>query len=163
MPELDWNEDPDGPYFTDKRAWDGYGALVLWATYEELPHAKRRETAEGWEKDSAYVTNRTNPKPRYQHLVAATEIWLPVDFPNPIRTLDGIGNNIVLGASVRLVSELRELNQRTWAATDAEISQWRYDGAVYGAPLESSARFAFSVFFELSRQSITRQLPMKLD
>jgi hypothetical protein len=163
MPDLDWNEDPDAPYFTDKPAWDCYGALVLWAAYEELPDAKRRETAEGWEKDSTYLTNRINRNSRYQHLSADTETWLPVDFPNPIRTLDGTGNSIVLGSSVRLVAELRELNQRTWAAKDAEISQWRYDGAEYGAPLEISARFAFSIFFDLAGQSVARQLPMKLD
>src|SRR5687768_10259928 len=27
---ITWNEEPDAVYFTDKPAWDGYGALVLW-------------------------------------------------------------------------------------------------------------------------------------
>jgi len=32
-------------YATDKPAWDCYGALVLWAAYDELPTPSRRETA----------------------------------------------------------------------------------------------------------------------
>jgi len=35
--DLDWNEDPETEYMTDKPAWDCYGALVLWAAYDELP------------------------------------------------------------------------------------------------------------------------------
>jgi hypothetical protein len=75
--DLDWNEDPETEYMTDKPAWDCYGALVLWAAYDELPSAKRRDTAEGWDKDPAYLTSRVNPRSRYQHLIADTEIWLP--------------------------------------------------------------------------------------
>src|SRR5882724_8801386 len=32
---LDWNEEADAPYFTDKPAWDCYSDLVLWAAYSE--------------------------------------------------------------------------------------------------------------------------------
>src|SRR5262249_42587409 len=45
LEEIHWNENPAAEYFTDKPAWDCYGALVLWAAYDELPNAKRRETA----------------------------------------------------------------------------------------------------------------------
>jgi hypothetical protein len=112
-PDLDWNEDPDSQYFTDKPAWDCYSALVLWAAYDELPRAKQRATAQDWEKDSAYLTNRMNPKARYRHLVANTEFWLPVDFPDPIRFTSPAGDSVVLGSSVRLLGELHELNERT--------------------------------------------------
>jgi len=83
---LDWNEDPETDYATDKPAWDCYGALVLWAAYDELPNAKRRQTAEGWNEDPAYVTSRMNSRSRYRHLIADTEIWLPVEFGNPVQT-----------------------------------------------------------------------------
>ena len=66
--DLDWNEFPDAEYATDKPAWDCYGGLVLWAAYEELPNAKRRETAKGWDEDSAYLTSRVNPRSRYRHI-----------------------------------------------------------------------------------------------
>jgi len=162
-PDLDWNEDPNSEYFTDKPGWDCYGALLLWAAYEELPDAKRSQTAEDWERDPAYLTNRGDPRGRYRHLTGNTEIWLPADFPDPIQTLAVTGDHVVLGSSVRLLAELSELNDRTWAVSDAQLSQWRQDGADYGGPLEASARFAFSIFHELARRAVEHRLPMKLD
>ncbi len=161
--DLVWNEDPDAGYATDKPAWDCYGALMVWAAYEELPKAKRRPTAEGWEKDSAYLTSRMIPHSRYQHLVANTEIWLPVEFARPRRTAGIIGDTVVVGSSIRLLAELRQLNARTWNASDEQIAEWRPPGAELGAPLEVSARLAFSVFYDLSQRSVSARLPMKLD
>ena len=163
MPDLDWNEYPEAEYVTDKPAWDCYGALVLWAAYDELPNAKRRETANDWDKDPAYLTSRMNPHSRYPHLIADTELWLPVEFRVPVRTAAIAGDSIVVGSSVRLLAELRELNSRTWNAGDQQASQWRYDGAKFGGPLESSARFAFSIFYKLAKRSVAARLPMKLD
>lgn len=161
--ELDWNEYPEAEYATDKPAWDCYGALVLWAAYDELPNAKRRETANEWDKDPAYLTSRVNPHSRYQHLIADTELWLPVEFRVPVRTMAIRGESIVVGSSVRLLAELRELNSRTWNASDQQTSEWRYDGAEFDWPLERSARFGFSIFYELTKRSVAARLPMKLD
>ena len=163
MPDMDWNEYPEAEYATDKPAWDCYGALILWAAYDELPNAKRRETASEWDQDPAYLTSRMNPHSRYRHLIADTELWLPVEFRAPVRTAAIVGDSIVVGSSVRLLAELRELNSRTWNAGDQQSSQWRYDGAKFGGPLETSARFAFSIFYELAKRSVAARLPMKLD
>jgi hypothetical protein len=125
--------------------------------------AKRRDTAEGWDKDPAYLTSRVNPRSRYQHLIADTEIWLPLEFAAPLRTAAIVGDTVVVGSSAQLLAELRELNSRTWRAEDQLISQWRSDGAEFGAPLEESARFGFGVFYELAARSVAARLPMKLD
>jgi hypothetical protein len=161
--DLDWNDDPESEYETDKPAWDCYGALVLWAAYGDLPNAKRRETAEGWDKDPAYLTARLNPNSRCRHLVADTEIWLPVEFDAPLETNAISGQKVVVGSSCRLLEELRNLNSRTWRAGDSQISEWRYDGAKHAAPLEVSARFAFSIFYALAQRSVAARFPMKLD
>jgi hypothetical protein len=161
--DLDWNEDPLAEYQTDKPAWDCYGALLLWAAYEELPKAKRRATSEGWDQDPALLTSRINPASRYRHLLADTEIWLPAEFETPFRTVGIPGEPLVVGSSPRLQGELRDLNSRTWQATDSQLSEWRYDGAEHGAPLETRARFAFSIFCTLAQRSVAARLPMKLD
>jgi len=163
MPNLDWNEDPNSEYFTDKPGWDCYGALLLWAVYEEFPNAGRRETPEGWEKDPALSTAMQNPEARYPHLTGDTEIWLPVDFPSPIKILSVTGDTTGLGSSVQLLRELSELNERTWRAAEEQVGKWPYDGSDYEGPLEQSAQFAFSIFHELARRSVNHRLPMKLD
>jgi hypothetical protein len=162
-PDLDWNEEPDAAYMTDKPAWDCYGALILWAAYEESPNAKRRGTADGWNSDPAYIAACSNTHSRYQHLIANTEIWLPADLPVPVQASTIIGNTVRVGSSIRLLSELRELNSLTWNASDPQVSQWRQHGAEYRGPLETSARFGFSVFYKLAKYSVAARLPMILD
>lgn len=160
---VSWNDAPDAAYFTDKPDWDGFGALLLWAAYDELPNAKRAETLERWNEDSAYKTASMNPRSRYRHLVAGAEIWLPVDFQEPFNTRTVLGDEVAVGSSIALQRELQELNARTWRAGDEQLAQWREQGAERGAPLETHARLGFSILQELTRQSVLRKLPMKLD
>ena len=163
LPNMEWNEGPDIEYETDKPEWDCYGALVLWAAYEEQPGAHRGDSAEGWEDDPAYAASRGNRHSKYRHLLGDTELWLPAEFDPPIATRALTGEPIVVGSSLRLLEELRYLNSSTWAASDQQIHEWRYEGAEYGVSLETRVRFGLSVFFELARRSIAGRLPMKLD
>lgn len=160
---LTWHEGSDVAYFTDKPAWDCYGALLLWASYDELPDAKRAATAADWEEDAAYLAAWRSPASRYRHLIADTELWIPADFAEPVTTKSILGQRITVGSSIRLLAELNDLNRRTWNADEEIRRQWRYDGAEYGAPLEISARFALAIFLDLAAESVRRRLPMKLD
>jgi hypothetical protein len=160
---VEWNDDADADYFTDKPGWDCYGALLLWAAYDELPHAKRAETAAEWDLDPAYEAVSMNERSRYRHLTAGCELWLPVDFEQPIDAYPVAGDEVSIGSSIALQRELQELNRRTWNADDAQLAQWREEGAESTAPLETAARFAFAILQELTRQSVLRRLPMKLD
>ncbi|MBI2840465.1 MAG: hypothetical protein HYX75_19270 [Acidobacteria bacterium] len=161
---LMWNDSVDGEYFTDKPAWDCYGALVLRAAYDEAPPAQRLVAAtDKWSKDPSYVNAIANPASRYRHLIANTELWLPVEFDPPFEAPMPVGDRAVIGSSVRLLSELRALNQNCWRASDGDIDGWRQEGAEYGAPLERSAMFGFAVFYTLACKSTALQLPMKLD
>ena len=159
-----WDDAPDGEYFTDKPAWDCYGALVLWAAYDENPPKERLSTAtDQWSADTAYAIASTNRSSRYRHLVANTEVWIPSDFDEPFSAPMPAGGPAVIGSSVRLLSELQTLNRRTWQAGGRDIELWRQEGAEYGAPLEKSAKMGFAVFHELASKSVDLRLPMKLD
>lgn len=162
--EFDWSDRPDGQYFTDKPAWDCYGALMLWAAYDETPPSSRRATAEEtWSSDATYLASMKNERSRYRHLIANTELWLPIEFDLPFSAAMPFGDPAVIGSSIRLLSELHDLNDRTWRATPAEIDEWRREGAPYRAPLEKSAQMGFAVFRELAGKSVEFRLPMKLD
>jgi len=160
---FEWNESPEYEYFTDKPAWDCYGALLLWACYQQLPKAKRASGIGEWSSDPAYQTIRSIPKHPYVHLLEDTEFWFPVDFPRPFSATNIHGQTVAIGSSVRLIQELESLNVATWGATDEVIDDWRAEGADYGAPLEKSARFGFAIFYELAKLSVQHRLPMKLD
>ena len=117
MKEVDRNEDPAGKYFTDMPAWDCYGALVLWAAYNQLSNTNGCDTAGGWENDSACQTLKMNPNSRYPQLAADTEIWLPSELPDNSHHITN-RQSCRCGSGISLPSEIRELNLRNWAASD---------------------------------------------
>lgn len=157
-----WKEDPDAVYYTDKPASDGYGALLLWAAYEESPESPRPATLGRWSDDPVYRSATTNPGSRYRHLLGETELWLPVELSEPVDTESVTGDAAAVGSSIRLLEELQELNRRTWGADETRIKEWRAEG-LYDDALEGSARFGFAVFYELAQHSVRDRLPMKLD
>lgn len=161
---LEWDESSAAQYFTDKPTWDCYGDLLLWAAYDEQPELHRPEQhVADWSTDAAYqlILQQSIPS-RYTHLYEVA-LWLPCDFGFTFKSADVGGAEVLVGSSVALLRQLEELNARTWRLSPEELQQWRRNGADYGAPLESGARFAFSVFFELTQEATRHRLPMRMD
>ena len=156
--------DPTSVITAWKRTLPKAVALVLWAAYDDLSPKERLSSAtDVWSRDKTYVSALESPTSRYRHLVGNTEVWLPVDFDPPFSALMPNGASAVIGSGPRLLSELNELNARTWKATAADCEKWREEGAEFGAPLEVSARFGFSIFYGLGSSAVEKRLPMKLD
>lgn len=85
------------------------------------------------------------------------------DFAFTFKSADVGGAEVLVGSSMALLRQLEELNARTWRVSPEELQQWRRNGADYGVPLESGARFAFSVFFELTQEATRHRLPTRMD
>ena len=162
---LDWDESESSPYFTDKPAWDGYSALLLWAAYLEHPDLSRPAKAlDDWSNDKAFLRSTADDfKTSFPSLLLNTEIWLPVDFTFTFAADDIAGNTVGFGSAVSLRRELDEINLRTWNADATTLATWRYEGAERGAPLEVCARFGFSVMRDLAASAVEHKLVMKLD
>jgi hypothetical protein len=162
---LAWTEGLAPPYFTDKPAWDCYGALLIWAAHEEHPDtALPAVLPEEWTKHPAVARSQTQEfRSRYAHLLDSTELWLPGEFDFTFNAEDPTGSMIGMGSVPALAAELRELNDRTWRADPATLQQWRRAGSEHGGPFETSARFGFAVLASLADVAAEHQLPMKLD
>lgn len=162
---VDWNEESDAPYFTDKPNWSCYCDLLLWAAYEEQRiFQKPKERLDDLTTDPAYRASTADGfESRYSHLLNGVELWLPCDFAFVATVPDIVDNEIQIGSSTTLLSQLQELNRRTWNADSSVLENWRYSGAEADAPVEIGARFAFAVFVQLAELSVQHSLPMKLD
>lgn len=166
---LEWPEERDVPYFTDKPTVLGLGALQLWAAYAEHPDLARPERIpEDWLEDAALQRSMEDGFPtRYPHLLFQVDVWLPVrmaevfDAPHPLGEDDD--EQIRYGSVPALLEELEDLNARTWRAGADEIERWRVGGLDAEATLEARARFAYSVFLELATKADEFGLPMVLD
>ncbi len=117
---LDWREDADAPYFTDKPAWDCYSGLLLWAAHEEHPELERPELCvDDWTSDEAFrQSSAAGSDTRYPNLLKGAEWWLPADLPFVFSAEDPTGTTAVFGSSIALTAELAELNSRTWRADE---------------------------------------------
>lgn len=163
---VDWDESNEAPYFTDKPTWDCWSDLLLWAAYDEHPEYERpTEAISDWQADTAYeASNSEDFESRYPQLLRKDlELWLPCDFPFVFSTMGLTGKEITIGSSVRLLNELRALNERTWDATPQLVGKWSRSNTRPGAPLEVGARYAFGLILGLAEKSIEFRLPMKLD
>jgi hypothetical protein len=162
---LEWNESLDGPHFTDRPGWDGFGSLVLWAAYAEHPTLRQPVVLpEEWDNDPALLrSNETGFRSRYSHLVRNVELWLPSAFDFTFEGEDVDGRRVVVGSSSTLRRQLEELNAATWKANASAVSQWGSEAPGDGAPLELCARYAFSILLDLCRLAVEYRLPMKLD
>jgi hypothetical protein len=91
------------------------------------------------------------------------ELWLPVDVEPTFEAEDVTGNRIPMGSSVRLLADLRAVNEATYRGSPSELAQWRREGAEHGGPFDEAARFGLAVFLELAASSVEERLPMRLD
>jgi len=129
--ELAWREDIASPYYTDKPAWDCYGALQLLAAHEEAPsrlswrNRYPKRLADGWNRDRI-LTRLSNGKTkcRYSHLYGV-EVWLPVEFTGVFEAPLPNGHPTRFGSGPQLLAQLHELNRRTYQGTPDDRAAWR--------------------------------------
>ena len=162
--QLKWDESREAPYFTDKPTWKSYHGLLLWAAYAEHPDLKMPSSLpDDLSIDPAYKIVNKKAQHQYDQLFDGSELWLPCDFDFTFTTVDIRDNNITIGSSKALLSQLENLNAVTWNADDRTLKDWLQVGAGHEDSLETHARFSFSVFYELTKLSVAHNLPMKLD
>jgi hypothetical protein len=162
---LDWNEQPQAPYFSGRPGWDGFGSLVLWAAYAEHPALRRPPSLpEEWDNDPALVrSNAGGFRSRYSHLVRNVELWLPGPFEFTFEGEDVDGRRVVMGSTTVLRRQLEDLNGATWKAAGDIVAGWGRGPLADNAPLEQSARYAFAVLLDLAQRAVEHGLPIKLD
>lgn len=162
---LEWPEQSDSPYFSDKPAWDCYSALLIAAAHVEHPDLPLPPLApEDWTTNPNVVASLAPGfRTRYPQLLADVELWLPDTFGFTFRGPDVAGNKVGIGSAPTLLLQLQDLNQRIWRAEPAQLAAWREAGADKGAPFDVSARFALGIFLTLTTLAVQHRLPMKLD
>jgi hypothetical protein len=189
---LEWNEDFDAPYFTDKPDWGGYTALLLLAAHEEHPdiplppelpddpgrHPLLR-AIDGQGRRGVFGRRKADAEaPRYASLYRA-ELWLPAATED-VWTAEFItGDDVTMASTQALLADLEDLARRVGGSPEL-LDEWRESGGVGevvgvlendGQKLEQLApgsvedqgRFALAVFLELAERAVEHRLPIKLD
>jgi hypothetical protein len=112
---LTWNEDNEQPYFTDRPAWEGYSALLVWAAHDEHPDIPLPSTVpRSWADDPAFERSTEKEFGSRYRTILEPQLWLPADFPFlfdfPTLTSEHPSR---IGSTFALRRELDDLADRT--------------------------------------------------
>jgi hypothetical protein len=159
---IEWSEDEQQPYFTDRPGWEGYSGLLLWAAYSQVerktpPYA----VPEVWAEDAAYQAAIALEKPRFPAVLMAN-IWLPGEFEFHFKFPALAGNGEVMIASTgSLLKDLREMraDEPAWAKESFLSKLPRRKQQVR---LEEAARYGLVMFTELVECAVDSKLPLIL-
>jgi len=164
---LHWDETDTEPYYTDKPNWDGYGAVLLLAAYDEHPEMTRPATVprDGWHEDPAWRASTVEGfRTRYRQLLTPDiEFWLPCPFEFAFGASDLLGRPVSFGSSVALLDQLRQLKERAFPSETDATEAWQRDAPDGDAPFGVMARFGLGIMLELAEKSVSHRLPIKLD
>ena len=160
-----WNENNDAPYYTDKPDWDGFGAVILWALYNEQKIKPPIQFDNNWSTSEIFSSSQSeNYKTIYASLTQDCEIWLPLDIDFTFRYIDPTNENEVgIASSLRLFDDLNSLNSSTWKADIETIEQWKKIIEPKTQLLEEKAKHGFSILYDIARFSVDNKTPIKLD
>lgn len=161
---VEWVESDCGEYFTDKVGWNPYGALLLWAAYDDHPELELPvEVPQDLSADPAYAASLEEGVPSRYPTLLRSDYWLPGNHPFVVEVESPAGAKITLGFTEALFNDLRRLNSRTWRASEWKLARWFRKAPRKGDSLELNAKFAFTILYLLSREAVDRGLPMVLD
>src|ERR1700677_2635401 len=116
-----WDEADAQPYFTDRPAWEGYSALMVWASHAEHPDLSLPvDVPKSWADDPAYQRSTVREfKSRYRSILEP-ELWLPVAFPFVFNGPTLVSENTCIGSVLTLKEQLDFLHSQTSAQLRAD-------------------------------------------
>ena len=172
----EWPEEPELPYWTDKPDWDGYGAVMLLASYDEQPdmrpqgrkgllgRSKPQDDPWSFSESSAFNKAKISPV-RYPSLLAGVEWWLPISGgPSIFQTERPTGHPTLMSSIDQLMGELTTLNARTLKLTPSDVGRALQNGPQpRGSKLEDVAAFGLSVFIALCELAVVHRQPLLMD
>ncbi|GAB3084040.1 hypothetical protein [Pedococcus soli] len=170
-----WREGTELPYWTDKPDWDGYGGLVLLASYVEQPDLApgrgggflrrgRTDDPRDFTSAPAFVEAAKAPK-RFPSLLKGAQWWLPVDTgPVLFRSSTPSGPMLMMARISALLVELKGLSEAVGLTDRAEQAAVRQAGPPRpGADAQTCGRFGLSTFLPLAGKAYVDKQPLVLD
>ncbi len=156
-----WKEDVAQPHATASLTREGYGALMLWAAYQEAPELMPRQiTPEDWAADPAYE-HVSGPGARFASLYDA-QAWVPVALAEPLLMPMPGGEQRVVASVGGLDRALRDLNACTWKVVDTDREAW-FNEAAQCTRFEAAARVTFDCFRRQVDFAMKHVLPVMMD
>jgi hypothetical protein len=162
---LEWDETRAAPYFTDRLTYEGYGALLVWASHAELGTTPPKLYDGAWYSDPAFEQCCVATPHRRYPAVTCASLWLPGTFEFSFDfedIADLTGPKVHIASNLSLERNLRRLNAETFGMAPDELETARGVEVGDDSTLAEWARFGLVVFLALAVKSVEYHLPIKL-
>lgn len=112
---VQWDEGDHQPYFTDRPAWDGYSALLVWAAHADHPDLPLpAEVPESWVDDPAYQRSIVREFKSRFRTILEPQLWLPTEFPFVFEAPTLVSEDkTCIGSAFTLKQQLDDLHAQT--------------------------------------------------
>ncbi len=179
-----WDEGDQQPYFTDRPAWDGYSALLVWAAHAEHPDLPvPGEVPESWVDDPAYVRSTVREYKSRFRTILEPQLWLPTEFPFVFDAPTIVSDDkTCIGSAFTLKLQLDELHAQTaekleqLKSTRQTVPSSPKKAGLFGsllrgkkrepdppkAGLAKTAAFGLQLFRDLATKACEHRLPILL-
>lgn len=173
-----WVDRVDGDYATDKPDWDGYGAVVLLAAYDERPdvapgstlrrgfrRSPVRETLPRDFGDAPAFKAASRLPQKYPTLLSGAEWCLPLSAgPTLFQAPTPNGDQLLMGRVTALHQELTELNGATIRLSSGDLATAREKGPPEpGSSVEAVAPFGIAVLLALAEYAVVNRVAWIMD
>jgi hypothetical protein len=116
-----WDESDAQPYFTDRPGWEGYTALLLWASHVEFPDLPLPEKlSDDWADDPAFKRASSRDHRSKFHTILVPQMWLPVEFPG---VFEGPTLSSETPVSIGSTFTLRDQLDALWSESGAKLAK----------------------------------------
>src|SRR5262245_53261053 len=160
-PDLDWSEERDSLYFTDRPGWDGYSALVLLAASTETGQPLPSRLAEdALASDVVAAAMAIKQKTHYRSIYQA-QLWLPGSFDFSFSFVDLANEKIHIGSVRRLEHDLRHL-QNARQISDADLAERVNGGIEDTSDTFAMGCFGLALFLRIAVAAREHRLPIML-
>jgi hypothetical protein len=157
-----WDESDNRPYFTDRPAWQGYTALLLWAAHAEHPNLPMPdELPESWVHDDAFARSSAPEFRTSFRSILEPQIWSPVEFPFVFDFPSLVSDKpCSVGSVFTLKEQLDLLVEQTSSQLGISAA---YPSSTKSTPsLLEAAAFSIPLFRNLAAKACENRLPILL-
>jgi hypothetical protein len=159
--DLDWSEERDAPYFTDRPGWDGYAGLVLLAAStacnSPLPPFLPKDALNS---DIIVRAQGTAFGGAYRSIIQA-QLWLPAAFDYSFDFVDFCDQKVHVASVRSLEADLRAL-QQAHQITEPQLQKSLKDAYEDSADFMSVARFGLAILLKIASEAAAHKLPIML-
>ena len=162
---IEWSEDDEQPYFTDRPGWPGFRGLLLWASYAQFPElTPPYELPQNWFEDPAFQRAAALDEENMYSSILLANIWLPGEFLFRFEFPDlAEDEQASISSCSCLLAQLGALkdSEQKWSKPDGGGKSKKSSGEI-SLTLKEAAHIGHSVFTEMAERAVEHHLPLLL-